>query len=241
MHPGYLFAAAVAVTAATAWFAASAGEVDDDGRDVAAVLRLPPGAAATATGVLALDAFDDFVQLFVAAGKRGSGGEGDVGGATVPLPGRYRGDIPEGWPLERFLAAYVPGLSLGAYAGAYFDAASDDGDARGGNLFRPRASGGGEGISKPGVTAPVVALSSLAAGRTFRAVRYDGGSVFDGAAFVMLDYAESDTWPLRWLLRDEMRCVHRCLCVGFGGVLPLGGPRFGTPFVLWRDGSECPP
>ena len=81
-------------------------------------------------------------------------------------------------------------------------------------------------------------LAGFTAGRTYDLypTGHDGyRSAFDGCPARPLDYSRSDTWWLRWLLRNEVRCFSRRLCFCFGGVIPLGGPRFGTPFILWRD------
>ena len=44
------------------------------------------------------------------------------------------------------------------------------------------------------------------------------------------------SWPhfLFQTMRDEIRCLHADLCVGFGGFTFMGGVANGSPFVLYR-------
>ena len=72
--------------------------------------------------------------------------------------------------------------------------------------------------------------------RPFRVVRAHR-SELDGRAATLLHYGATDL-PLLGVMRDELRCVHADLCVGFGGFSIAGGVRTsGSPFLLTRAGG----
>jgi hypothetical protein len=62
-------------------------------------------------------------------------------------------------------------------------------------------------------------------------------SAFDDQPTTLLDYSSTD---LGWLTvkRDEIRCVHSDLCIGFGGLALAGGVRNGSPFFLHRRAAH---
>ena len=58
-----------------------------------------------------------------------------------------------------------------------------------------------------------------------------------------LEYSNSNSMFLGLLLdmRDEIRCLHKDLCIGFRGFGLYGGVSNGLPFVLYRRETENPP
>jgi hypothetical protein len=61
-------------------------------------------------------------------------------------------------------------------------------------------------------------------------------SAFDAHRTTVLDYSTQNPWSWLGLMRDEIRCIHEDLCLGFGGFTMSGGPGNGAPFVLYRPG-----
>ena len=213
----------------------------DDGRPAEAVLGVGALAQARRSDVLRLD-LPELAQLFRSLGRQP---------AKVEPQGVFRGEqLPLGvtWLAGAGVitrhgmgvcwGACPEGQShLGAWAGKWFDG---DDQAAGGNLFRQAApgaaaamaAGGGPEASVGGPEAASVATKA----RPFRVVRAHR-SELDGRAATLLHYGATDL-PLLGVMRDELRCVHADLCVGFGGFSIAGGVRTsGSPFLLTRAGG----
>lgn len=106
---------------------------------------------------------------------------------------------------------------LGPWVGKWFD---DEDPAAGGNLFQ-----------QPGGAATKA--------RPFRVERAHL-SQFDGRVATQLHYGAVDL-PLLGAMRDEVRCIHEDLCVGFGGLSIAGGVSVsGSPFLLTRSAPSSP-
>ena len=177
--------------------------------------------------VRSLQSIEDFVEVFYAA-------VGDDGDQRVLPSGIYVGEpLPLG--LSRFagsaqICRYLMGGSGGAWAGKWFGGA--DAPTEGGNMFASRGGGDDCGEARRGDWSTFL-------------VRRAHASALDGRPAVQLDYAASPHAPSRWpwptwpdavfqFMRDEVRCLHADLCVGFGGFTFTGGVANGSPFVLYR-------
>ena len=112
--------------------------------------------------------------------------------------------------------ACTPGQShLGPWVGKWFD---EHNSTVGGNLFQQQGR-------------------TMSRARPFRVVR-SHPSEMDGRGVTQLDYRWVDL-PLLGFMRDEVRCVHADLCLGFGGFTIAGGIRIsGSPFLLHRTRRE---
>ena len=175
------------------------------------------------SSVRKLRSLEDFVEVFYAA----DGDDGDHDPRVLPH-GVYVGEqLPLGlsWLAGAGqISRYLMGGSGGAWAGKWFG--GPDAPTEGGNMFAPR---GGDGAYRGHWS-------------TFL-VRSDHASALDGRPAVQLDYAASPhaaspfSWPhfLFQFMRDEVRCIHADLCVGFGGFTFTGGVANGSPFVLYRQ------
>ena len=187
----------------------------DDGRPAAAVLGVAALSLAVRADVLALD-LPQLAQLFRSLGREPS---------KIEPRGTFRGEQLELGLTGLAGAGVITRLGmgvcwgaclgsqshLGPWAGKWFDAADE---ARGGNLFQ-----------QPG--------GPVSKARPFRVERRHV-SQLDGRPATQLHYGVVDL-PLLGFMRDEVRCVHGDLCVGFGGFNIAGGVRVsGSPFLLQR-------
>jgi len=62
-------------------------------------------------------------------------------------------------------------------------------------------------------------------------------SVIDGKPATLIDYSETDSMFFT-TMREEVRCMTKDLCIGFSGFTYTNGVRNGSPFLLFRKGTE---